>query len=38
MLKLLYGEESMQPCDVMLRDLAESKRINARIHEVNHFH
>jgi hypothetical protein len=34
MLKVLFGEEQLQGCDVMLKDFAESKRINTRVHEV----
>ena len=34
MLKLLFGEDNMQTCEVMLKDFAESKRINTRVHEV----
>ena len=33
LLKLRFGETSMHNCDVMLRDLAESKRINANVRQ-----
>ncbi|KNC55342.1 anaphase-promoting complex subunit 2 [Thecamonas trahens ATCC 50062] len=32
LLKLRFGESSMQPAEVMLKDLADSKRINAYVH------
>lgn len=34
MLKVLFGEEQLQGCDVMLKDFAESKRVNTRVHEL----
>ena len=34
MLKAVFGEDSMHGCDVMLRDVAESRRINTRVHEA----
>merc|ERR1712113_884968 len=35
LLKLRFGEQSMHNCDVMLRDLSESKRVNANVkHEL----
>lgn len=33
LLKLRFGEDHMQKCEVMLKDMADSKRISARIHE-----
>lgn len=33
LLKLRFGEEHMTQCDVMLKDISDSKRISARIHE-----
>lgn len=32
MLKLRFGEPALQICDVMLKDMADSKRIDDRIH------
>lgn len=31
MLKLRFGEQALQICDVMLKDMADSKRIDDRI-------
>jgi hypothetical protein len=33
LLKLRFGEEHMTQCDVMLKDIADSKRITSRIRE-----
>ncbi|XP_065836636.1 anaphase-promoting complex subunit 2-like [Oscarella lobularis] len=33
LLKLRFGETSLHYCEIMLKDLAESKRLNGRIHE-----
>ncbi|CAM9670535.1 unnamed protein product, partial [Phaeothamnion confervicola] len=33
-LKLRFGEESMKHCDIMLRDVDASKRINANVREL----
>eukprot|EP00040_Diaphanoeca_grandis_P029050 m.169123 g.169123 ORF g.169123 m.169123 type:complete len:767 (-) comp31552_c0_seq6:254-2554(-) len=33
LLKLRFGEESMSQCDVMLKDIADSKRITSRVNE-----
>lgn len=33
MLKLRFGEEQMQTCEVMLKDFADSKRIRAWVSE-----
>lgn len=33
LLKLRFGEEHMTQCDVMLKDISDSKRISSRIHE-----
>ncbi|CAN0290399.1 unnamed protein product, partial [Discosporangium mesarthrocarpum] len=33
LLKLRFGESSMHQCEVMVRDLEESKRVNANVHE-----
>jgi hypothetical protein len=34
LLKLRFGEGSLGQCEIMVRDIAESKRINANIHSV----
>jgi len=31
LLKLRFGDENLNHCDVMIKDVADSKRINARI-------
>lgn len=31
LLKLRFGEQALQVCDVMLKDMADSKRIDDRI-------
>ncbi|KAG0145209.1 hypothetical protein CROQUDRAFT_64206 [Cronartium quercuum f. sp. fusiforme G11] len=33
-LKLKFGEVSLQPCDIMLKDLADSKRADTSVHQV----
>ncbi|CAM9944091.1 unnamed protein product, partial [Sphacelaria rigidula] len=33
LLKLRFGESSMHQCEIMVRDLEESKRVNANVHE-----
>jgi len=33
-LKGKFGEANLQPCDIMLKDLSDSKRIDTAIHEV----
>eukprot|EP00904_Undaria_pinnatifida_P000085 jgi/Undpi1/10077/HiC_scaffold_28.g12531.m1 len=33
LLKLRFGESSMHHCDIMVRDVEESKRVNANVHE-----
>ena len=32
LLKIRFGEAALQVCDVMLKDMADSKRINDRLH------
>lgn len=34
MLKLRFGDSMMSVCDVMLKDVSDSKRIDAQVHEV----
>ena len=34
LLKLRFGEAQLHFCEVMLRDVAESRRVNARIQEA----
>lgn len=33
LLKLRFGEESLQPCEIMVRDIEESKRVNQNLLE-----
>lgn len=33
-LKFRFGEASLQGCEVMIKDLQDSKHIDARIHQV----
>ncbi|PLW15690.1 hypothetical protein PCANC_14344 [Puccinia coronata f. sp. avenae] len=33
-LKGKFGEANLQPCDIMLKDLSDSKRIDTAVHEV----
>lgn len=32
LLKIRFGETALQICDVMLKDMADSKRINDHVH------
>ncbi|KAI8453611.1 hypothetical protein BY996DRAFT_4613630 [Phakopsora pachyrhizi] len=32
-LKRKFGEASLQPCDIMLKDMADSKRVDTAVHE-----
>lgn len=33
-LKTKFGEVSLQPCDIMLKDLADSKRVDTSVHDL----
>mmetsp|Transcript_5912 Transcript_5912/g.9083 ORF Transcript_5912/g.9083 Transcript_5912/m.9083 type:complete len:627 (+) Transcript_5912:83-1963(+) len=33
LLKIRFGESSLHPCDIMLKDVADSRRINTTIHQ-----
>jgi hypothetical protein len=35
LLKLRFGEHALHQCEVMLKDMAESKRLDSRVHELN---
>jgi anaphase-promoting complex subunit 2 len=35
LLKVRFGEQSLQNCDIMLKDLKDSKRLNKLIHDKN---
>lgn len=32
LLKIRFGEEALHVCDVMLKDMSDSKRINDHVH------
>jgi anaphase-promoting complex subunit 2 len=34
LLKVRFGEDSMQHCETMVRDVDESKRVNSRVHDL----